>query len=102
MLMAPLSGCLGEQDPGSTSSRPTVWDFERPPLTWYHLPGAIDAWGNDSLMLEGRNIPIEARGTYYGIGMSTFEPTMGILRIPDPVHELLWQRLGWVHSRCRM
>ena len=42
------------------------------------MPGAVDAWGNDSLGLEGRNAPFHAMGTYYGIGMSTFEPTMGI------------------------
>ena len=42
------------------------------------LRGAVDAWGNDSLGLEGRNAPFHAMGTYYGIVMSTFEPTMGI------------------------
>ena len=61
--------------PGSTN---VVWDFEKPDLTWYHFADAEDAWGNQEYNFEGRNIPFEAIGSYYGIGMSTFEPTMGI------------------------
>ncbi|DAC32801.1 MAG TPA: hypothetical protein D7I05_07370, partial [Candidatus Poseidoniales archaeon] len=78
MLTLPLAGCLGGEEVEPEAPAPTVWDFERPELTWYHMPGAVDAWGNDSLVLEGRNAPFHAMGTYYGIGMSTFEPTMGI------------------------
>jgi len=51
--------------------------------TWYHYPGGIDALTtphiiNESSILGGENIPICAEGTYYGIGFSTFEPTIGI------------------------
>ena len=78
MLTLPLAGCLGGEESEPEAPAPTVWDFERPELTWYHMPGAVDAWGNDSVVFEGRNAPFHAMGTYYGIGMSTFEPTMGI------------------------
>ncbi|MDE0954765.1 MAG: hypothetical protein OR994_08810, partial [Candidatus Poseidoniales archaeon] len=56
------------------SSSSNIWDFEKPDLTWYHFADAEDAWGNQEYNLEGRNIPFEAIGSYYGIGMSTFEP----------------------------
>ena len=51
--------------------------------TWYHYPGAIDALVapdiiNGTSILQGENIPLCAEGTYYGIGFSTFEPTIGI------------------------
>ncbi len=55
-----------------------IWDFPINNHTWYHFPGGIDAVGNESFEFEGRNIPFQTEGTYYGIGMSTFEPTMGI------------------------
>lgn len=51
--------------------------------TWYHYPGAINALvvphiTNGTSVLQGENIPICTEGTYYGIGFSTFEPTIGI------------------------
>ena len=51
--------------------------------TWYHYPGAINALVvphiiNGTSVLQGENIPICTEGTYYGIGFSTFEPTIGI------------------------
>ncbi|HIH53556.1 MAG TPA: hypothetical protein HA286_04675, partial [Candidatus Poseidoniaceae archaeon] len=73
MLTLPLAGCLGAEEEAPEAPTSTVWDFERPELTWYHLPDAVDAWGNDSMVFEGRNAPFHAMGTYYGIGMSTFE-----------------------------
>ena len=54
------------------------WGFPIDEHTWYHFPGAIDAVGNETFVFSGRNVPFQAQGTYYGIGMSTFEPTMGI------------------------
>ena len=57
---------------------PSVWNFDRPELTWYHFSDAVDAWGDEGFEFNERNMPFEATGTYYGIGMSTFEPTMGI------------------------
>jgi len=51
--------------------------------TWYHFPNATNIFTIDDSVdidsvLVGENIPICARGTYYGIGFSTFEPTIGI------------------------
>ena len=77
-LSTPLAGCFAEDAETTVESVESVWNFERNELTWYHYAGAVDAWGNDSVVLEGRNLPYPAEGTYYGIGMSTFEPTMGI------------------------
>ena len=38
MLTLPLAGCLGGEEPEPEAPAPTVWDFERPELTWYHMP----------------------------------------------------------------
>lgn len=78
MVTCSLSGCFGSETETEDFQIETVWNFEKDPHTWYHLPGGEDAWGNDSRVWEGRNAPHPATGTYYGIGMSTFEPTMGI------------------------
>ena len=78
MISASFAGCFGEEETEPVIVIETVWDFERPDLTWYHMPDAVDVWGNDEFDFSGRNMPYLATGTYYGIGMSTFEPTMGI------------------------
>lgn len=78
MVSVSLSGCFGEPEETVEAPASEVWTFERPELTWYHLPGAVDAWGMDDMEFTDRNAPFIAAGTYYGIGMSTFEPTMGI------------------------
>ena len=78
MVSVSLSGCFGEPDVEAEEVDLGVWTFERPELTWYHFPNAVDAWGNTTATFSGRNMPYPAQGTYYGIGMSTFEPTMGI------------------------
>ena len=78
MVSASLAGCFGEEEEEAAVAAPTVWDFDRPELTWYHFADAVDAWGDEEFEFGGRNMPFEATGTYYGIGMSTFEPTMGI------------------------
>ena len=78
MVSASLAGCFGEDEPEPIVVEETVWDFERPELTWYHFEDAVDAWGNNEFTFDDRNMPFIATGTYYGIGMSTFEPTMGI------------------------
>ena len=51
--------------------------------SWYHFPNSTDIFSMDesfdlNSILIGENIPICAKGTYYGIGVSTFEPTIGI------------------------
>ncbi|HJM55227.1 MAG TPA: hypothetical protein QGI72_03160 [Poseidonia sp.] len=78
MATCSLSGCFGSEEKPEVIQSETVWTFEKDPLTWYHLPGGVDAWGYENMTFEGRNIPHSATGTYYGVGMSTFEPTMGI------------------------
>ena len=78
MLSASLAGCFGEEENEIVTPKQTVWDFEKPELTWYHFAGAQDAFENSSFDFDGRNVPYPAEGSYYGIGMSTFEPTMGI------------------------
>ena len=78
MVSASLAGCFGDEEKAEVIAETDVWSFEKPDLTWYHFANAEDAWGNDEFDFEGRNIPYEAVGSYYGIGMSTFEPTMGI------------------------
>ena len=50
---------------------------------WYHFANATDAVNasgvfNGSDALVGDNIPLCTVGSYYGIGMTTFEPTIGI------------------------
>ena len=44
MVSVSLSGCFGESETAKPESQPTVWDFERPMLTWYHFPDAVNAW----------------------------------------------------------
>ena len=78
MVSASLAGCFGEEETEPVVVEETVWDFDRPELTWYHFEDAVDAWGNNEFTFGERNMPFIATGTYYGIGMSTFEPTMGI------------------------
>ena len=78
MLSSSLAGCFGEEEKEEVIPQPSVWDFEKSDLTWYHFAEAQDAYGNTSFDFDGRNVPYHAIGTYYGIGMSTFEPTMGI------------------------
>ncbi len=78
MVSSSLAGCFGDEVIPEAPEDPGVWTFEKDPLTWYHLPGAVDVYQNTSFEFSGRNVPFEADGTYYGIGMSTFEPTMGI------------------------
>ena len=51
--------------------------------TWYHYSGAVNALSaphiiNGTSILQGENVPMCTKGTYYGIGFSTFEPTIGI------------------------
>ena len=51
--------------------------------TWYHYPVAVNALSaphiiNGTSILQGENVPMCTKGTYYGIGFSTFEPTIGI------------------------
>ena len=81
-----MMGCFGDEEP-TVIIEPSLFDFDRdiPPTTWYHYAGGIDAlnisaiaMSNITVNLTGENLPFWTQGTYYGIGMSTFEPTIGI------------------------
>ena len=83
MLAASLSGCFGGDD-GPAPPVDDPFDFEQPiaNTTWYHYANATNALNtshmvNGTSILIGNNTPFLSIGTYYGIGMSTFEPTIG-------------------------
>ncbi|HJM81466.1 MAG TPA: hypothetical protein QF397_01775, partial [Candidatus Poseidoniia archaeon] len=85
LLVTPsLSGCLGPEDNRIQIEEPTPFDFASPVpgTTYYHFDGARNATEfyeiNGTSVLYGNNIPIFSQGTYYSIGMSTFEPTVGV------------------------
>ena len=69
---------------------PTPFDFASPVpgTTYYHFDGARNAAEfyeiNGTSVLYGNNIPIFSQGTYYSIGMSTFEPTVGVTSSVTP------------------
>ena len=87
MLILPLTGCLAPEDNRIVVEEPTIFDFLNPipETTWFHYSGAVNALDSDSIEsanltvdLSGDNVPFWTQGSYYGIGMTTFEPTMGI------------------------
>ena len=78
MVSVSLSGCFGEAEVEEEAVVSSVWMFERPESHGYHFLTPLTQWGDDTVDLSGRNMPYPAEGTYYSIGMSTFEPTMGI------------------------
>ena len=41
MISASFAGCFGEEETEPAIVIETVWDFERPDLTWYHMPDAV-------------------------------------------------------------
>ncbi len=83
MLASSLSGCFGGDDgPAKVEDSPFDFEQEVPVTTWYHYANATNALNsshmvNGSSILTGNNTPFYSIGTYYGIGMSTFEPTIG-------------------------
>ena len=79
MALLSLSGCFGEEEFVPETEVAGFFDFaeQLDGRTWYHYPGGIDATNNTSA-LGGDNIPFYSTSSYYSIGMSTFEPTMGI------------------------
>ncbi len=97
MVGGSLSGCFGE-DEEIIEDEPSPFDFGKdiPETTWYHYSGGIDARNtsaveeaNISANLTGENIPYWTQGSYYGIGMSTFEPTIGITSM-DNIYMSSW------------
>ncbi|MEC7229319.1 MAG: hypothetical protein VXV95_04635, partial [Candidatus Thermoplasmatota archaeon] len=79
MVFMSTSGCFGEVEIDAIEETSGFFDFEDmlDGRTWYHYPGGINAMNNTSA-LGGENIPFYSTSSYYSIGMSTFEPTMGI------------------------
>lgn len=87
LSLTTLSGCFAnESEPEPEPEKPPI-SFEKPipATTWYHYAGGIDA--NNLSALDANNItsnltenntPYWSEGSYYSIGMTTFEPTMGI------------------------
>ena len=43
IVSASLTGCFGEEEEAEMIEVPSVWNFDRPELTWYHFPDAVDA-----------------------------------------------------------
>ena len=86
LMTSSLAGCFGDEEVEIiVEISPFSFDREIPSTTWYHYSGGINAL-NESAMSEANitanftenNYPIWTNGSYYGIGMSTFEPTIGI------------------------
>lgn len=79
MMFVSLSGCFGETEEEAAPVIQGFFDFDQEldNRTWYHYPGGEEAHNNTSF-LGGNNVPYYSSSSYYSIGMSTFEPTMGI------------------------
>lgn len=70
-----------DEDEPTPDEGPFVFDQEIPQTTFYHFDGGIDAAtavANGSAFLNGSNVPYWGQGTYYSIGVDTFEPTIGV------------------------
>ena len=86
MLTSSLAGCFGEEEVEEVIEKsPFDFDKDIPYTTWYHYSGGINALNmtaineaNITANLTGNNIPIWSEGSYYSIGKTTFEPTIGI------------------------
>ena len=75
-----LAGCFGDDEVEDDPVVETPLDGLFSSMTWYHYAGGINA-SNDSIgydNLTGNSTPYPAMGTYYGIGDTTFEPTIGV------------------------
>ncbi len=87
LLIGPaIAGCFGDDAPESMKAESVFDDICEIGIvqtTWYHFANATDATKistvvNGSEILVDNNAPYCAQGTYFGIGMTTFEPTIGI------------------------
>ena len=84
--MPSFSGCFSEPEVEEITLKNPFDDFANdiPSTTFYHFPngtwinGTDDIYINGSLVLEGNNSPFLSEGTYYSIGYTTFEPTIGV------------------------
>ncbi len=97
LILVPLSGCFGaEEEIEVLDDSPFALIGDIANTTWYHYSGGIDALDSDAVELAnitenltGNNAPYSALGSYYGIGMSTFEPTIGITSL-DNIYMSSW------------
>ncbi len=86
IMMPSFSGCFSESETEEIILKNPFNEFQNeiPITTFYHFPngtwinGTEDMYFNGSLVLEGNNSPFFAEGTYYSVGYTTFEPTLGI------------------------
>lgn len=84
MFLASVSGCFGEdneviEEQGLFDTLCSEQGGSISNTTWYHFANATDATLNpEAGNLTDGNAPVCAIGTYYGMGFSTFEPTIGI------------------------
>ena len=94
VVSAPLSGCFGDEPAASEEVDGFDFAYLCPEgianNTWYHYSNATDATKvsgelNGTSVLVGNNAPSCAIGTYYGVGMTTFEPTIGVTSSDNPV-----------------
>ena len=87
LFLQALSGCFGTEPKAAPEAESSPFEFDEPiPAgVWYHYAGGVNALNssvvaeaNISANLSGNNTPFWSNGSYFGIGMSTFEPTIGI------------------------
>ena len=87
VIMPLFSGCFGSEEVVNEIIEDGPFSFSEPlPMeTFYHYAGGINALNqsavnaaNITANLTGNNTPFYANGTYFGIGFTTFEPTLGI------------------------
>ena len=81
LLVTPsLSGCLGPEDNRIKIEEPTPFDFAVPipGTTFYHYANSMSALNATFDDFTGTNVPLFAKGTYYSMGITTFEPTLGV------------------------
>ncbi len=82
MLLPAMTGCLWDKDKPAAPPLPSPFDFDEPiaNTTWYHFGNWTDAldFSVSELNLSVNATPIWSLGTYFGIGATTFEPTIGV------------------------
>ena len=86
MMTSSLAGCFGDEEVEIiVETSPFSFDREIPSTTWYHYSGGINALNESAVSganitanFTENNYPIWTNASYFGIGMSTFEPTIGI------------------------
>ncbi|MGY8746259.1 MAG: hypothetical protein ACKVG2_06875, partial [Candidatus Poseidoniales archaeon] len=75
-----MAGCFGDDEVKEEAVIETPLDGLFSSTSWYHYPGGVNA-SNDTIgydNLTGNSTPYPVMGTYYGIGATTFEPTIGV------------------------